>query len=167
VRTLSLSVFLWVLIVSGTAILAQTEPLDDLSECDLTALASAITNSLETTPQDDEALDATLGEIANAIARVRAACAGFSFEGRNAKLIGPITLEEGRYRVRVTTPGFFSASLEVLDGTCDAGIMGLFNLFQGQATDGAEALLTSNGCETLINTQNVTDEWTLTIERLG
>ncbi|MBL8147770.1 MAG: hypothetical protein JNL34_15435 [Anaerolineae bacterium] len=165
-RKLGLFAVIVMALLVSIGVIAQDSSLESFNECDLAGLSSAITESIASAGDDEETLDTVLGEAASAISRVRAACAGLSFEGNNAKLIGQITLDEGHYRVRVTTPGFFSASLDVLDGGCNAGFMGLFNLFQGQATDGAEVLVTSQGCEALVNTQNVTDAWTLSFEKL-
>ncbi|HEX2906034.1 MAG TPA: hypothetical protein VHO69_04195 [Phototrophicaceae bacterium] len=79
-------------------------------------------------------------------------------------ILGPFKIPSGTYRVTVNTNGFFSASLETLNGNCDAGFMGLFNLSQGQASAGASNILKSKDCAALIVISNVTEPWTLKFE---
>jgi len=94
-------------------------------------------------------------------------CNGMTFSGNGAKLLGPIDLPAGLYRVTLTTTGYFSAKLEVITGDCEStGLIGLYGIFEGQANEGSETLIKSSGCTTLIDTSNVTDTWTLTIEPL-
>jgi len=94
-------------------------------------------------------------------------CIGMKFSGENAKLLGPIELPAGLYRVTLTTNGYFIAKLEIIDGDCSGtGLGALYGIFEGQASDGSETLIKSSGCTTLIDTSNVTDPWTLTIEPL-
>jgi hypothetical protein len=100
--------------------------------------------------------------------QIYALCNPLFFEGTNQQLIGPITIPAGVYRAILTTEGFFAAKLEVLDGECEAdGVFGLYLINAGQANDGAEVLVRSEGCETLIGTNNVTAEWTLEFEKIG
>lgn len=82
-------------------------------------------------------------------------------------VLGPYRIPSGTYRVTVTTKGFFIAGIETLNGSCDAGFMGLFNLMQGQASAGASAILKSNNCSLLIPLSNVTDSWALNFEKVA
>ncbi len=75
----------------SVTVVAQSTGLEDFSECDRAGLSTAITEALTNAGTDEDALDAVLGEAGTAIARVRAACSELSFEGTNAKLIGPLT----------------------------------------------------------------------------
>jgi hypothetical protein len=81
-------------------------------------------------------------------------------------VIGPVIFESGRYRATVTTSGFLIGDVETVSGTCDAGIMGLFNLSQGQANTGAQNLMTSRDCVGLIIISNTQQPWTLAFELL-
>lgn len=99
------------------------------------------------------------------ITKLNVACNGLKFKGANAKLIGPFDLPEGNYRFTLTTPGFFIGELKTLSGSCGGDAIGpMFSIFEGQAKEGAEALVTSNGCRAAINSSNVSAAWTLTIE---
>jgi hypothetical protein len=81
-------------------------------------------------------------------------------------VLGPLVFEDGRYRVTATTSGFFIANLDVIDGTCDAGFMGLFNLSSGQANTGAQSLMTTSNCLTFIVISNTRESWTMDFELL-
>lgn len=83
-------------------------------------------------------------------------------------VIGPVTIPSGTYRATATTAGFISVQLGSVTGTCDVGFgESLFNLMQGQAADGAEAVLHSTDCVALIIVSNTQDEWTLDFEALN
>ncbi|MBC7815012.1 MAG: hypothetical protein H7175_27890 [Burkholderiales bacterium] len=82
-------------------------------------------------------------------------------------VIGPVSFLDGQYRVTANTDGFFIVQLQPLQGVCDTGFLGLFNLMQGQASSGAQSLFTSQGCVALITVENVTEPWTLDFERLA
>lgn len=77
-----------------------------------------------------------------------------------------ISFEDGLYRVKVETDGYFIGNIESIDGNCDSGILGLFNLSQGQASNGAENTLSTSGCVGILTTTNVTEPWTLTFEKI-
>lgn len=81
-------------------------------------------------------------------------------------VIGPVVFEDGRYRATVTTSGFFIGSLETVEGTCDSGFMGLFNLSSGQANSGAQNLITTRECVAILVVGNTQQPWTLTFEQL-
>ena len=164
-QKLGLLVIVALMLLTGLVVLGQDTSLEGYTECDLMGLSAAIVASIETASDDETKLDTVLGEAASAISRVRAACAELSFAGNNAKLIGPIELEPGYYRVRVTTDAFFIAEVEVMSGTCDDGL--LFALSRGEATEGAEALFDSEGCTILVDTDNVSAPWSLVFERLN
>jgi hypothetical protein len=82
-------------------------------------------------------------------------------------VIGPIVIPSGTYRVTATTTGFIIADIEELSGNCDTGFLGLFNLFAGDANDGAETLVTSSNCVGLITVGNTQEPWTIEFEKLN
>lgn len=93
-----------------------------------------------------------------------------AFQGATGQVLGPISLPDGIYRARVTTDGFYIATLQVISGECGVGtsflIPHVFNLTQGQAR-GAEAIIRSSGCTTYIETSNITTGWTLEISKIS
>jgi hypothetical protein len=76
-------------------------------------------------------------------------------------VIGPVTLPTGIYRVTAKTDGFMIAAVETLEGTCETSILGLFSLSQGQASNGASTILSSENCEALFTISNTQSAWTL------
>lgn len=94
------------------------------------------------------------------------------WNGTDATVIGPIRIPQGIYRATATTDKFISVILTVTDGECGSGSgsilgPGLFALSEGQATAGAEAVLTSHGCTALIAVSNVQSAWTLKFDKVG
>jgi hypothetical protein len=81
-------------------------------------------------------------------------------------VLGPLKLPSGIYRVTVRTSGYFIAQVETVSGTCDTGLMGLFNLSSGIATGGASSTLTSEDCNALVTISNVTEPWTLVFQQI-
>ena len=84
-------------------------------------------------------------------------------EGQQAG-IGPAN---GVYTVTVTTTGFITVNLQQLEGLCDVHILGLFNLLEGQATDGEVTEMSSDGCVGIILVNNATAPWSLTFTKIG
>lgn len=99
--------------------------------------------------------------------RLYTLCNPLVFEGDSQQVIGPVSIPAGLYRAILVTDGYFIAAIEPVDGECAAtDIFGLFNISSGNATEGAESLLESDGCEALIVTSNVTAHWTLEFEKI-
>lgn len=85
----------------------------------------------------------------------------------NMPVLGPIRFPNGRYRVTVTTLGFFIANVETVTGTCQTdSFLGLFNLSSGDAIQGAQTLLTTTDCVAFVTISNVTEDWSLKFEAL-
>lgn len=93
--------------------------------------------------------------------------------GRTNDVVGPEQFPAGVYRVTAWTDGFMTVRLTATEGTCYEGTSGfittgtLFILMQGQAVDGAETLMTSEGCSALIEVSNVQEDWELKFEKVG
>ncbi len=141
----------------------------------LTALTTTIQQANDTATASIKSgdLSAALETLAAAQAEMSAmqsTCAGLSWEGKNPKVIGPVEIPAGLYRATATTKGFMIAQITLIDGDCGAkGISAknLFSLFKGDADEGAEAILESDGCTALLEISNVQEAWTLTLEKLG
>lgn len=106
------------------------------------------------------------------IAALEAVCAGLSWSGKADKVIGPVTIPEGVYRATATTKGYMIVHVTPIDGECGAGSgsflsQGLFSASKGEATNGAEAIMTSRECSALLEISNVQSDWSLTLEKLG
>lgn len=89
------------------------------------------------------------------------------FSGQGGTVLGPVTIPAGIYRATFTTGGYGIVAFTVNEGACGAGRFmtpGLFNESAGDATNGAEAVLTSESCRTLIEISNVQQPWALVFE---
>lgn len=111
-----------------------------------------------------------LQQLANDANMLRAACDGLVFSGESAKVIGPVKLPQGVYRVTATTDGYMSGTITAVEGECGAGVAFttplLFTIMQGQASKGSEATVTSKDCTALIEIANVQGSWKVEFERL-
>lgn len=142
-------------IVSLSAVAAQDEP-----TCDIPTLTETYAAQLSeaTTLEDVQAVQSALSsEIAK--------CRGFYFEDSQATVIGPLDIPAGIYKTTVTTDGYFILRLTVLEGECDFSGLG-FILSEGDAVDGADAIFESEDCRVVLETSNVTADWTLQFEPL-
>ena len=119
-------------------------------------LKSAI-EALDTIKTDAITLDSFCGEL--------------SWSGKAASVIGPVTIPEGVYRAIATTTGFITVKITATDGECGEGDPDylrptLFNLSEGAADSGAQAVLTSKECTALIQISNVQTDWALVFEKV-
>lgn len=161
-------VLLILLVVLVGATLAQDE---EAEACDYAALAARLTEVGEgLEASEDPAAD--LMALQTEITFLQASCSGLAFDSEIEGLqpvIGPIEIPEGLYRVTVTTAGYFIMGVDPLDGECgprDGFSTNVMNVSRDTATEGAEALVDSAGCEALLVIENTTDPWTLTFEKL-
>lgn len=166
-RIYGLFLLVALLAIGATNIWAQ----DDAPACDAAATADVLAELVEALRTAENPIEA-LGAVRDAASIAAAACSGLNFNSDDEGLmpvIGPIVIPEGLYRVTVTTDGFYILQLEVLDGLCGEGRMlspYIFGISMGQASNGAQAVITSEGCETLLSVSNVTKSWTLGFEKL-
>jgi hypothetical protein len=112
---------------------------------------------------------ATLAEFADEIAQTNIVCNGYRFEGKSNQVIGPIELPKGIWVLTITTKGFFQLKAKLLTGTCkedDSSIEGsyLFSLSNGEAIEGAGAIVDSAGCRVIFTTELASEPWRLTFE---
>lgn len=146
---------------SADSITALVASIQDANGAALTAIKAGDTQT---------AIDA-LSDATERVGLMKAVCAGLSFEDTKAKVLGPVELAEGMYKVTATTAGFMTVELKPTEGSCGETIgdtvMPVFGLFKDQANDGSEVLIPSDGCKTFIQVSNITDPWTLTFEKVG
>jgi hypothetical protein len=117
--------------------------------------------------EDTSANRERLLRIAAAALQMESICNGLSFEGANSRVIGPFVLPAGYYRAIVTTSQYLIARLVVLNGECETSSFGsLFNLSAGEGTNGAEAVIISEGCRAVIEFSNTRAPWTFRIESI-
>lgn len=108
--------------------------------------------------QDMKALIALQQEIS----AQRLACSDLKFAGKNQKVIGPLELPLGTYRVTFKTEGYVILTMEPLEGDCDKEF--LLNLSEGEAQEGAEAFIKlSSPCKVIFPMDNITASWELII----
>jgi len=86
-----------------------------------------------------------------------------SAENGQQPVLGPIEMPSGDFIVTVTTDSRLSADVQTLSGECRTPASSLFDLSSGQASDRAEALFSSEGCEMLLSISDTLEPWTLTI----
>jgi hypothetical protein len=136
------------------------------------AMAELITQAqADATAGDLTTAAATLAQMDNAAGDLRIQCGGLVFEGANADVIGPVTIPAGTYIATAKTEGFMIVTFNVLSGECGQGTgsflgRGLFSLSRDEATNGAETVMSSTGCQVLIEVSNVQAAWTLTFEQV-
>jgi hypothetical protein len=156
------------LLIPALVVTAQ----DETEDCDYTKAIETITELTALLPDADDPVE-VMDEITSVIAAAKIECSGLSFNSDDDGLeavIGPVDIPEGLYRATATADGFLAVQIEPLEGDCGPTGFGsaIFNLSQGDAVDGAESLLESDGCSALIITSNTgfTPLWTLTFEKL-
>jgi len=111
---------------------------------------------------------ALLDTLRAEISAYTVACTGLAFSSERdgmQPVIGPVVIPEGIYRVTATTASFMIAHITALQGECGDGYS-LFNVTQGNATNGVQAVFESAGCEALIEVSNTREAWTLEFEKL-
>ncbi len=145
---------------------------DDLADT-LTALESLVTDAREAQNEGDAVIVIpaiqAIGDIA---LQVIAQCRSLAWEGESEVVLGPVDIPEGFYRARVVTEGYFSASAIAISGECGSGTgmypSAFLNLSAGDASQGAEGLVVSEGCTALIEIENVSEpSWTLELTEIG
>jgi hypothetical protein len=167
-RNMKPFLFLFILLLAAFAVLAQDSA---YSACeDLSERLAAVQESAAALDASSPSLSEDIAAIQSELAALDAECRGLSFSSEvdgSQPVIGPIILEEGVYRVTFTTDGYGSISGTVLEGDCEREIRLIFNESEGDASDGSQAVLDIEGdCEVLLELDNITDDWTLTIESL-
>lgn len=110
---------------------------------------------------------AALTDLSSQIRAQNIACKGQVFKGKGSKIIGPIIIPDGLFRVIVESPSFI-ASGKVSDGKCGQGTVSPTSVFSiYTSTDNgvgrAETLVKSQACKLLIDI-SASAAWTVTIE---
>lgn len=107
---------------------------------------------------------ALLDELSAAASQAQAYLTGTRFIGSADRLTDPFTLPAGPYRVHVVTAGYFSAKAVSVSDPSDYDR--LFNLFAGEATEGASALYVADGTSIMVEISNVSESYQLWFERI-
>jgi hypothetical protein len=148
-----------VLAVAGSFIIFPVKAQD--AECDTASVIEAAATLTESGDTDAD-LDALLS-LSEQIEALNIACRGFSFEGNAGKLLGPIDLPEGYYRLRAEGEGFIIVELEALSGDCEMDMINVMNMELTTEFE-TEDMIESEGCRATIQVSNVFAPWTLVIE---
>jgi len=92
-------------------------------------------------------------------------CMALSFSGNGeSAAIGPVDIPPGLYRTTFTTAHYGIVTLTPFTGNCATVIpsySSIFNVAEGEATNGAELFFESEGCTALIQIDNVRSSWVL------
>jgi hypothetical protein len=152
---------------SATPTVAQ----DSKTACDP---ASIIKKANALTAKGDSKADMeALQKLADDIHAQSIACNGLTFTGNNSKLIGPFDLPKGNFKAILTTRARFTGRLSAITGTCmttrstnSSGAATLFSVTGSDALNGSEAIIRSEGCHAVIETDGVRAAYKLTIEPL-
>ena len=144
-------------------------------QCDTDALDGLVNTWSETLIEIKDTSDAqgkydSLVALRNEMSSLEALCQGLSFEGNSEKVFGPMIIPEGIYRLSAKTDGFFTLDFEILDGDCEGPesyTQNIFALFQSD-TPGrvSEAVFKSSGCDVLWETSNITQDYSVNLEKL-
>jgi hypothetical protein len=116
----------------------------------------------------DQAQDlAALATLQADISAASVACTGYVFKGTGAKVVGPITLTQGVYKIVATAHGSISVvDLAVEGGACKAGdsveIIHEFAIDKDIQAEGLERI-SSASCRLLFQVKGDGD-WTITFE---
>lgn len=166
-RTYLLFVAIFTFIVFASAAQDETAPCD---QSVYNAAAESLDGFTARLRNESEDHTAVLMELSTFAATQNAACSGLNFssetDGQNP-LIGPIEIPAGLYRVTFTTSGRGLIDLAAIDGECEAERGGnMFAALDGEALEGIEGLVTSEGCEALITFDRMSEDWTLTFEKI-
>lgn len=155
------------LLMSAVNVWAQ----DDAPTCDAAATADVLIELVEALRTADSPIEA-LGAIRDAASIAAAACSGLNFNSDDEGMmpvIGPVEIPEGLYRATLTTDGYFIMELDPLSGKCGEGSRfsnSIYLIMAGTASDGAQVVINSEGCEALFSISNVNEPWTLSFEKL-
>ncbi len=154
-----------ILTFTATPVAAQTPSPTPNSDCKVTDVIKQAA-ALKPSGNADKDLDALLN-LEDAINAARAACRGLLFKGTQvAKIVGPITLDSGTYKVTLTTKGYFIGNVKVKEGDCGFDGTYIYNVSSGEADTGRELLLDSKGCKFYLTPDNISAPWKLTFELL-
>jgi len=152
---------------SHVPVAAQTASPTPNANCKATDLVKSLA-SIKPADDSQKDMDALL-KLADQIKDQSAACNGLYFKGTGQKSIGPIELASGTYLVHLVTEGYFGATLKLISGSCKTSEyngVSMYNIGKGEANDGADITIDSDGCRALILTSNVSGAWKLTFSTL-
>lgn len=143
---------------------------EDTVECepDLGAVQGTLDEAQTALEEGDtETALSLMNDAQQQLALAEAECLGLVFTDEREIVIGPLFIEEGIYRAKVVTEGYFILHAMPLDGECVEGTS-VFNVSGGRATEGAETIfeVLDGGCEVLLEISNVQSEYVLTFEKI-
>lgn len=100
----------------------------------------------------------------------RARCSGLVFEGSQSRVVGPIEIPTGVYRVRAdVAEGFFSIDIAVIGGECGGGANGtsasILSFISEQGQTQSEGLMVSGLCLALLEVES-RSTWEIVLEAI-
>lgn len=153
---------------------ARAQTLTISPDCDIPGIVDEVQQRLDEIDLTDA--PAALTEIELLTLRMdylKALCYGLVFEGEDNRVIGPVEIPQGIYRVRaLPTEGYFGVEIAVMTGECGEGQRAtgtrLFNegIDRDAVSPEFEALFVSMGCLTLL-TVDADAPYTIIFESIG
>jgi hypothetical protein len=168
VFTVKRIVFLMILVIVSLASASRSTAQDTKPTCDPGAVIdkAAALKSSGNQKKDIAALLALRDEISSA----DIACNGMTFSGEGTRILGPVVLKKGLYKITVTTKGNFKLyDLSMSGSTCKANITtSLIDEFRPDTEYKAESVenISSEDCKLIFQTGGSGLPWTITFEPL-
>lgn len=166
-------VVLIVLLLVGMGVVNAQEPSESLcEESALNELADLLEGAATAIREGEQDIATILIPLRLIVSYSIADCTGLNFSSEVDGIqptLGPFVLEAGTYLARATTDGYIIGEFTVLDGECGEGrsmSSYIFSLSDGQANDGAEVVVNSEGCEVLFSISNTREAWTIEFEKI-
>jgi hypothetical protein len=140
----------------------------DKPKCDPAAVI-AKANALKSS-KDDKTDMAALISFSQEITAANIACNGFTFSGKGKKVLGPVSISEGLYKVTVTTQKGFAVVPKPVSKECgtsyDVPDLSLYRLSDETEPVSEASLTVPHTCRLAFDVNRADTPWTLTIEPL-
>ncbi len=168
-KRLSVLVVIVMGILAITPALAQEPPELICSTAATQEIIDSVIGTLSDVPADDvQAHYAAVQDAQAQLARLESLCLGMDFKGTTNIVSDPVYIPAGLYRVTATSADSFFLYITPLDGECGPRYGdSLFSISGEDAANGAQALLFSEGCLAIWETNHISAPYTVTFERLA
>lgn len=124
--------------------------------------------NIETIVKSAASLDKTkLSKFANLISEANTACNGFEYSGRGHKIIGPIELPDGTWKLTLHSKDVNMWTGNALDGDCghDSYSSHVFSETIVDSKDAAMQIVPAlKNCKLLVELYVMDEEWRITVE---
>lgn len=168
-KRLSMLVVIVMGILAITPTFAQEPPELKCSTAATQEIIDSVIGTLSDVPADDvQAHYIAVQEAQAQLARIDSLCLGLDFKGTANIVSDPVYVPAGLYRVTATSADSFFLYMTPLEGECGPRYgEALFSVSGEGAANGAQALLFSEGCLAIWETNYINAPYTVTFERLA